>query len=560
MPKLKSNLFLISKNFRVIDILRIKVFCISFLIFFTREKTRFRFNFYFQKFYPMELYSHQNIGNQEQRQDEAVRSIRNGVKLIGEILKTTLGPKGCLKVIHGKETSITNDGAFILKNLLIDSASAKIIINSSISQDWEEGDGTTSIAVLTSLLLEEAFDLSIHPIKIIKGYSMALNKCIEVLNKRKFSPKPDDIRNLVKTTLNSKILANNLDIFIDICIQAVEKVDDISLIEIIKLEGDLSESMLVDGIVLKKDCNINLNNPKILVANTSLDFDKTKIFSTKIAVDSIRELSNIENAEKEKMILKVDSICKIPFDLFINRQIIYDYPNQLLENKGIRVIEHADFDGVERLNKVLGGSLVSTFDNIKESDFGTCAKVSTIEIKGHKMVKFEGIKRGASTIIICGSSKEMLDEAERSVHDALCVLKRIKQSPFCLYGGGCTETALALELSKLAIDTKTKESEAIEKFSCALLNIPKILADNCGYDGDEAKALLKNDHSYRRTTYGLNVETGKTACMKEKGVIEGFEMKKRVITAACETAQTILKCDGLVTCKPRDRSHEHECH
>lgn len=508
----------------------------------------------------MDLYSHQNIGTNEERHDDAIRSIRNGVRLVGDILKTTLGPKGCLKVIHGKETSITNDGAFILKNLLIDSASAKIIISSSISQDWEEGDGTTSIAVLASLLLEEAFDLSIHPTKIIKGYSMALAKCLEVLNKRKFAPKPEDIRNLVKTTLNSKILSNNLDIFIDICIQAIDRVDDVSLIEIIKLEGDLSESMIVDGIVLNKSFDINLTNPKILVANTSLDFDKTKIFSSKISVDSIRELENIENAEKEKMVAKVDSICKTPFDLFINRQIIYDYPNQLLENKGIKIIEHADFEGVERLNKVLGGNLVSTFEEIKEVDLGTCSKVSSIEIKGHKMIKFEGIKKGASTIIICGSSKEMLDEAERSVHDALCVLKRVKQSPFCLYGGGCTETALALELSKLALDTKTKESEAIEKFANALLSIPKILADNCGFDGDEVKALLKNDHSYRRINHGVNVENGKTACMKEKGIIEGFEMKRRVIAAACETAQTILKCDGLVTCQPRDRSHDHECH
>lgn len=508
----------------------------------------------------MDLYCHQNVGTQEERQDDAIRTIKNGVNLIGEILKTTLGPKGSLKVIHGKETSITNDGAFILKNLLIDSASAKILINSSINQDWEEGDGTTSIGVLASLLLKEAYSLSIHPTKIIKGYTMALNRCLDVLNKKKFAPKPEDIKNLVKTTLNSKVLANNLDIFIDLCIKAVEKVDDIGLIEIIKLEGDLGESSLVDGIVLNKSMDISLQNPKILVANTSLDYDKTKIFSSKINVDSIKELESIEIAEKEKMMAKVDAITKLPFELFINRQIIYDYPNQLLENKGIKVIEHADFDGVERLNKVLGGNLVSTFEGLKEADFGICAKVSTVNIKGQKMIRFEGIKKGASTIIICGSSKEMLDEAERSVHDALCVLKRVKQSPFCLYGGGCTETALALELNKLALETKTKESEAIECFANALLNIPKILSENCGFDGDETKALLKNDHSYRKVTHGVNIENGKTVCMKEKGIIEGFEMKRRVIVAACEAAQTILRCDGIVTCKPRDRSHDHECH
>lgn len=508
----------------------------------------------------MDLYNHQNAGNVEERQDDALRTIRNGVNLIGEILKSTLGSKGSLKVLHGKETSITNDGAFILKNLLIDSPSARIIINSSMSQDWEEGDGTTSIAILTHLLLKEAYQLNIHRIKIIKGFSLAMARCLDLLNKKKFAPKPEDVRNLVKTTLNSKVLANNLDVFVDICVKAVNMAEDITLIEILKIEGDLSESHLVDGIVLNKEVDVELENPRVLIANTSMDYDKTKIFSSKVNVESIKELEKIEIAEKEKMISKVETICAIPFDLFINRQIIYDYPFQLLKKKGLAVIEHADFDGVERLNKVLGGNLLSSFESVREEDLGACKRVSSITIKGHRMVKFEGIKKGASTIVICGSSKEMLEEAERSVHDALCVLKRIKESPYCLYGGGNTETALALELSKLALETKTKESEAIECFSRALLDIPKILADNCGFDGDEAKALLKNDYAYRRFTYGINVENGKTCCMKEKGIIEGFEMKKRVITAACETAQTILKIDGLVTCKPRERSENHGCH
>lgn len=508
----------------------------------------------------MELYSHQNVGNVEEKQDDAIRTIRNGTNLIGDIMKTTLGPKGCLKVLHGKETSVTNDGAFILKNLLIDSASAKIIVNGSVNQDFEEGDGTTSIAVLTSHLLKEAYDLTIHPIKIIKGFSMALNKCLDVLNRKKFAPRPEEFKSLIKTTLNSKILSNNLDLFTDICISAIEKTTDINLIEIIKLEGNLNESCILDGIVLRKDMDVDLIKPKILVTNTSMDYDKIKIFSSKISVDSVAELQKIEEAEKEKMKNKVDFITQIPFDLFINRQIIYDYPLQLLKNKNLTIIEHADFEGVERLNKVLGGNLLSNFDNITNADLGTCERVYNINIKGHKLVKFEGIKKGACTIILCGSSKEVLDEAERSVHDALCVLKRVMQAPFCIYGGGCIETALALELSKLSLEVKSKESDAIEAFSRALLTIPKILVENCGFDGDEAKTMLKNDHSYRRYTYGVNVENGKTCCMREKGVLEGFEMKKRVITSACETAQTILKCDGVVKIRPKERSDEHLCH
>lgn len=503
----------------------------------------------------MELYTHQNAENTEERQDDAKRTIRAGATIIGDILKSTLGPKGSLKILQGKETSVTNDGAFILKNLLIDSASARIIANSSMNQDLEEGDGTTSIAVLASLLLNEAYSSSVHPTKIIRGLSMACSKCIEVLNKRKFVPKPDDIRNLVKTTLNSKVLVNNLDLFVDICIKAIDKIDDISLIEIIKLEGELEESTLVKGLVLNKAVDVDLNDPKVLVANTSLDFDKIKILSSKISVNSVKELEKIEMAEKEKMMSKVESIASIPYDLFINRQIIYDYPMQLLRNRNLSVIEHADFDGVEKLNKVLGGNLVSTFDNLRDCDLGTCKKVSNITIKGHKMIKFEGIQKGASSIILFASSKEMLDEAERSIHDALCVLKRIKENPACVYGGGSIEMGLSIELSKYALEIKSKEAEGIECFARALQQIPTILADNCGFDGDEIKAILKNDHNYRRMTYGVNVENGKSCCMREKGVIEGFEMKKNVILAACETAQTILKCDGIVKCKPRERHH-----
>lgn len=136
----------------------------------------------------MELYNHHNSGNAEEKKDDAIRTIKNGVVVIGDILKTTLGPKGSMKILQGKDIAITNDGAHILKNLLIDSSSARIMVNSSVNQDWEEGDGTTSIAVLTSLLLEEAYSLTIHPIKIIKGFSLALTKCIEIMGKKSLLP------------------------------------------------------------------------------------------------------------------------------------------------------------------------------------------------------------------------------------------------------------------------------------------------------------------------------------------------------------------------------------
>lgn len=503
----------------------------------------------------MELYTHKNVDNTEESKDGARRTIRAGVSLIGDILKSTLGPKGCMKIMQGKDTAVTNDGAFILKNLLIDSASARIIANSSINQDLEEGDGTTSIAILTSLILTEAYDTTVHPSSLIRGLSLAMNRCLQALAKRKFVPRPEDIRNLVRTTLNSKILVNSLDLFVDICIKAAGRTEDINLIEIIKLEGDLEESEYVDGLIINKPVDVCIEKPRILVANTSLDFDKIKIFSSKVSVNSVKELEKIEEAEKEKMRKKIEAITSVPYDLFVNRQIIYDYPMQLLLSKKLAVIEHADFSGAEKLNRVLGGNLVSTFDALAASDLGSCEKVHTITLKGHKMIKFEGVQAGASSIVLFGSSKEVLDEAERSIHDALCVLKRIKEQPACVFGGGSIEMALATELFKYALEIKTKEAEGVECLARALQQIPVILANNCGFDGNEILASLRSDHSYRRATYGVNIETGKSGCMKEKGIVEGYEMKKRVLVAACETAQTILKCDGVVKCKPRERHH-----
>lgn len=506
----------------------------------------------------MELYTHQNAENTEERKDDAVRTIKAGAALIAEIMKSTLGPKGALKVLHGRETSVTNDGATILKNLQIDSPSARIIASSSIAQDTDEGDGTTSIALLAALLLDEAYKSTVHPTKLISGLGLARTRCLELLAKRKFVPKPEDVSALVRTTLNSKVLASSLEKFVEMCVQAMDRADDVQHVGVIKLDGDLSESTLVDGFVLDKDVDIPvIERPRVVIANTAMDYDKIKIMSSRVSVHSIAELQAIEEAEKEKMARKVAQIASLPFDLFVNRQIIYDYPMQLLRSTGLSVIEHADFDGVERLNKVLGGNLISTFDSLRKEDIGHCARVAPFVVKGHRMVRFEGVQRGACTIVLCGGSRELLDEAERSIHDALCVIKRVKESPACLYGGGCSEMALAVELAKYAAEIKTKEAEGIECFARALQRIPQILAENCGFDGNELRAQLRSDHqSYRRATYGVNVDTGKSACMRERGVVEGYEMKRRVIAAACETAQTLLKCDGLVRVKLRER-HGH---
>ncbi|ORD94633.1 TCPB [Enterospora canceri] len=510
-----------------------------------------------------------NPGNAEEMYgDEAYRYIKSTTGVLLDVMKGTLGPKGNMKILQGKEHAVTNDGAFVLKNLRIESACARVLVESSKTQDFEEGDGTTSIVLIASLILKYAYESKVRPAFISRGLGHAIAKIEEILQHKKVQATRDDVESLVRTTLNSKILNSHLDKFVKICMDSVDNLTgdiDLNLINIVKLKGDLSESIWVDGLVIDKEIHFaddrtELTNPRVLVANTALDFDKIKIFSSKIEVDSISELEKVEEAEKQRMMEKIDRVCLIEFDLIINRQIIYDFPMQLLLGHGKHVIENADFGNVEKLNKILGGKVTSHFYGEKgESITGTCGKIERVLLKGKTFTRFTGAKKGASTIVIYGSSSAVLEETERSIHDALCVLKRIKKDVFVLYGGGSTEVMLALELQKLSQEMKTVESEGPAVFSQALFEFVELLCENCGFDPVKFRSALVPLYN-TRTTYqknsfarGLDVNTGNPADMKQLRVIEGFTMKMRVLRAACETAQALLKCDGIIVHPPRER-------
>ena len=335
---------------------------------------------------------------------------------------------------------ITNDGATILKAVYVDNPAAKILIDISKTQDTVVGDGTTTVAVLCGELLREGEKLvnqKIAPQIIISGFRLARDKARETLLKMAFNNSANkeqfrnDLLNIARTTLSSKLLTHEKDFFATIVVDAVLRFEDSPNLESIKIikkhGGCLKDSFLADGLLLEKEISIGCprrkENPRILVANTPMDYDKIKIYGSRVKVDSIGKVAEIEQAEKEKMRAKVDKILAHNIDIFVNRQLIYNYPEQLLAEKGIMVIEHADFDGIERLASVTGGDIVSTFDHPEKVKIGTCKLVEEIMIGEDKLIKFSGCQKGdACTIVLRGASTHLLDEAERSLHDALCVI------------------------------------------------------------------------------------------------------------------------------------------
>ena len=218
---------------------------------------------------------------------------------------------------------------------------------------------------------------------------------------------------------------------------------------------------MAEGFILEKSistgCPRFKENAKVMVANTPMDHDKIKIFGSKVRVDSMNKVAEIEEAEKLKMKKKVEKILAHKPDVFINRQLIYNYPEQLLAEKGVMVIEHSDFDGTERLAAVLGAEILSTFDNPETAKLGSCGRIEEIMIGEDKVIRFSGTAAGeACSIVLRASGSHVLDEAERSLHDAICVLLAVVKNHKVVYGGGNSEMKMSLAVEELAKSVKGK--------------------------------------------------------------------------------------------------------
>ncbi|KAJ3252988.1 T-complex protein 1 subunit beta [Boothiomyces macroporosus] len=454
---------------------------------------------------------------------------------------------------------VTNDGATILKSIALDNAAAKVLVNISKVQDDEVGDGTTSVCVLAAELLREAERLvnqKVHPQTIIDGYRIASAAAYKALEASAIDNSTDqalfrtDLINIAKTTLSSKVLSQDKEYFANLAVDAVLRLKgstNLDHIQIIKKPG---------GFILDKKIGVNqpkrVENANILIANTPMDTDKIKIFGARVRVDATGKLAELERAEKEKMKEKVEKIKKHGINCFVNRQLIYNYPEQLFADSGITAIEHADFDGIERLALVTGGEIASTFDHPELVKLGHCDLIEEIIIGEDKLIKFSGVAAGeACTIVLRGASNQLLDEAERSLHDALCVLSQTVKEPRTVLGGGCSEMLMSNAVEKVAVTTAGKQALAIEAFARALRQMPTILADNAGYDSSELVARLRAAHAQGQSKSGLDMYNADIADMTVLGITESFKLKRQVLLSASEACEMILRVDDIIRCAPR---------
>ncbi|KAB1201724.1 T-complex protein 1 subunit beta [Morella rubra] len=502
----------------------------------------------------------------EEKGDRARMSSFVGAMAIADLVKTTLGPKGMDKILQstgrGHVVTVTNDGATILKSLHIDNPAAKVLVGilatvllfDDISVSWFE----------YYLTMED------HCLSKWCGYRMAAECARNALLQKVVDNKEDaekfksDLMKIAMTTLSSKILSQDKEHFAKLAVDAVLRLKgstNLEAIQIIKKPGgSLKDSFLDEGFILDKKIGVGqpkrIENAKILVANTAMDTDKVKIYGARVRVDSMSRVAEIEGAEKEKMREKVQKIIAHGINCFINRQLIYNFPEELFADAGILAIEHADFDGIERLALVTGGEIASTFDNPESVKVGHCKLIEEIMIGEDKLIHFSGVELGqACTVVLRGASHHVLDEAERSLHDALCVLSQTVNDSRVLLGGGWPEMVMAKDVDELARKTPGKKSHAIEAFSRALVAIPTIIADNAGLDSAELVAQLRAEHQEEGCTAGIDVISGSVGDMAQRGISEAFKVKQAVLLSATEAAEMILRVDEIITCAPRKREN-----
>ncbi|KAI0984375.1 hypothetical protein GJ496_006789 [Pomphorhynchus laevis] len=554
-------------------------------------------------------------GAQQESGETSRESAFAAALTIGDIVKTTLGPKGMDKILQGsgvnkREIQITNDGATILKSIGADNPVAKILVDISKVQDDEIGDGTTSVTVIASELLrvsDELLQQNMHPQTIIAGWRKALLVALNVLDSLAVDNQHDerefyqDLMDVASTTLSSKVLGAHKAHFAELCVKAALRIrqhTDLRAIQLIKVNGQsLSDSYLDEGFILQKKVGMNqpqsIKDAKILIANTPMDTDKVKIFGSRVRVDSVAKIAEVEKAEKEKMKAKVQRIISSGCTVFINRQLIYNYPEQLFADSNIMAIEHADFEGVERLALVLDAEIASTFGAIatdkNESGvrLGRCNSIEQMLIGEEQVLRFSGTAISeACTLVIRGSSDQVLEEAERSVHDALCVLSLMLRqcsstsialslplayrhniqvnkpiaTSAVVCGGGCVEMHISRAIFEAASNVPGKESIAMESFAKAIRQIPIIISDNGGFDSQQLIALLRASQAAGNMESGLDMDKGQVGDMRKLGVKEAYILKRQILISGTEAAEMILRVDETIKKAPRKRAPDRRHH
>ncbi|MCE7734006.1 MAG: thermosome subunit [Candidatus Heimdallarchaeota archaeon] len=507
-------------------------------------------------------------GTERTRGRDALRNNITAAKVIAEAVRSALGPKGMDKMLVDGfgDVVITNDGATILKEIDVQHPGSKFIIDLAKTQDQEVGDGTTTVVVIAGELLkraEDLIDLDVHPSIIVEGYRLAMNESVKLLDEVAIEVDIGDremLLNSASTSMSSKIIAGEKDLIAEIVVDAAlgvfedDKVD-IDDISVVKKQGEsLKATTLVHGLILDKevvhtDMPKSVEDGKVLLLNVALETVKTE-FDSKLNISSPEQIQQFLDREQNSLKEMADKIIATKADVVFCQKGIDDVVQHHLAKAGILAVRRVKKSDMNKLAKCTGATVVSNLTDLSTSDTGDAGHVFQSKIADDDLVFVEDTpKKNALTILVRGGTDFVLDEYERSIHDALCVVRNTLEDKKLVAGGGAPELYIANKLRAFKLDKSAKIQLAIDAFANAIEIIPRTLAENAGLDPIEMIGALNNAYDEGKYNYGINPETSDITDMKELGVTEPLRVKLQAILSASEAATILLRIDDVVSAK-----------
>jgi T-complex protein 1 subunit delta len=520
-----------------------------------------------------------NPGNKSQfkdksKPDEIRMSNVNAAKAVSDAIRTSLGPRGMDKMIQeGKgDVTITNDGATILKHMKLLHPAARMLVDLAKAQDIEAGDGTTTVVVLAGSMLSQAGKLlsrGMHPTSISESFQKASEYACEMLESISIPIDLTDRESLLKsasTSLNSKVVSQYSSVLSPIAVDAVMRIidpaspnlanlDDIRIVK--KLGGIVEETEMVEGLLLKQKveaaCGVHrVEKAKIGLIQFCISPPKTDMESG-IVLSDYTQMDRVYKEERNYILNIIKAIKKAGCNvLLIQKSILRDAINDLalhfLGKMKIMVIKDIERDEVEFICKTVHCRPIASLDHFSADMLGSADIVEEVQTGSSKVVRFSGIQNQGKTvsILVRGSNKLLLEEASRSLHDALCVIRCLVKKRALIAGGGAPEIELAIRLALKANSLVGIEQHCFRAFAEALEVVPFTLSENAGLNAIQTVTELRNRHCKGETTAGINVRKGTVTNILEENVLQPLLVSTSAVSLAAETVRSILKIDDVI--------------
>ena len=506
----------------------------------------------------------------QQKGKDAQKNNITAAKLVADLVKSSLGPRGLDKMLVDPigDVTITNDGATILKEIDVQHPAAKMMVEISKTVDNEVGDGTTSSVVIAGSLLEKAeqlLDKDVHSSVIVDGYQAAAEKALELLSQIAKQITPDDRASLLKiakTSMQSKLISEDSEPISKIVVDAILKIStkkaekytvDLDNIKVEKKSGaSILDTALIKGIVLDKEIvhsgmPTKIEKAKIALINTALEVEKTEI-SAEIRITDPSQIQMFLDEENRMLKTMVEKIHEAGANVVICQKGIDDIAQHYLAKHGILAVRRVKESDMTKLAKATNGRVSTNLDDLNEKDLGYADLVHQKKVESDKWVFIEGCRNPLSvTLLIRGGSQRVVDEVDRSIHDALMVVKDVIEKPSIVGGGGAPEAFLASHLNEWADSFDGREQLAIKKFAEALEVIPLTIAENAGMDPIDTMITLRAKQSQGQKWTGIDARNTKIADMYSQDIVEPLVVKEQIIISATETACMILRIDDVIS-------------